>query len=156
MARRNSWIRPTIEGAPQVQTVLENLPDALAKRIVQKALIATAKPIAKRAKSLAAARIQGGGSDVVSKIKVRGQRNARRAQIMALIEAGGPLAHLLEFGTAPRYQKSGKYVGQGPALRFMTDAFNEMKGIQHAALAQELATQIEREVRRLAARGLRL
>lgn len=33
-----------------------------------------------------------------------------------------PHAHLIEYGTGPRYHKSGKHVGRGPAIPFFRQA----------------------------------
>jgi len=41
-------------------------------------------------------------------------------------------AHIIEYGTKPRYQKSGRYTGIGPAMPFFRPAVDANKGrIQH-------------------------
>lgn len=56
----------------------------------------------------------------------------------------GQLWHLLEFGTAARYHKSGKFVGVGPRLPHIFPTYRAMK----KTIRRRMANAVNRAVRR--------
>jgi len=66
-------------------------------------------------------------------------------------------AHLVEFGTADRYQqKSGKYVGRMPAKPFMRPAWDASKDATLAGIGADLWAEIQKTAARRAKRAARL
>jgi HK97 gp10 family phage protein len=65
---------------------------------------------------------------------------------------GGRHAHLVEFGTGPRYHKGGKFVGAMPAEPFLRPAFDAQAGPTVDRLKPILAAEIDKAVTRRAAR----
>lgn len=71
------------------------------------------------------------------------------------LAAGGSVAHLVEFGTGPRYQANGRYVGEMPAQPFLRPAFDQEAQPTVDRLKPILGREIEASARRRAARAAR-
>lgn len=90
-------------------------------------------------------------------------RDAYRTQGGAVVDLvlgpdlldGGRHAHLVEFGTGPRYHESGRYVGEMPAQPFLRPAFDAEAGPSRDRLKPILAAEIDKAVSRRAARAAR-
>ena len=61
---------------------------------------------------------------------------------------GAPHAHLLEFGTGPRYHKSGKFVGAVMADPFMRPAWDQHRGQMLEKLGANIWAEIEKSLAR--------
>lgn len=59
-----------------------------------------------------------------------------------------PHSHLVEFGSGPRYQRSGKYVGQMSARPFFRPAVDENKARAARIIAKGVETAIEKAAKR--------
>ena len=73
----------------------------------------------------------------------------RRAQyppntMVGLLWDGYQHQHLVEFGTGPRYQASGKYVGQMPANPFFRRSIDQARGGIKQRIANRAKGPIER------------
>lgn len=64
------------------------------------------------------------------------------------VGAHGRVSHLVEFGTGPRYHKSGKFVGVMPPQPFMRPAWDENKNAVLDSLAASLRDEIAKTVAR--------
>lgn len=90
-------------------------------------------------------------------------RDAYRTQGGAVVDLvlgpdladGGSHAHLVEFGTGPRYHKNGRYVGEMPAQPFLRPAFDAEAQPTMERLKPILMVEIEKAVQRRAARAAR-
>lgn len=143
-----------IEGAKELREALLELPKRIAKDAVRRALRKAADPIAQEAKSLAPVKT-GKLRDriAVSSTLSRRQRRQRRKQGEVEIFIGaGPSrqAHLIEFGTGPRYQRNGKYVGQIAPRPFLRPAWEGGKRQALETFSKLLWTEIEAAAKRAA------
>lgn len=130
------------KGLRDLEDVLRKLSDPRKqKAALKEALIKSAKPVAEMAKSLAPedegtlkASIGAGASLTERGKKVGRYENDKGYKINAYVGArdsgrgkrkGAPHAHLVEFGTGPRVQKStGRKVGAAPPQPFMRPAWD--------------------------------
>jgi HK97 gp10 family phage protein len=69
---------------------------------------------------------------------------------------GGRHAHLQEFGTGPRYHKSGKYVGQVSAQPFLRPAWDSYQATMLETIQTELWADLQRSIARAERRAARL
>jgi HK97 gp10 family phage protein len=90
-------------------------------------------------------------------------RDAYRTQGGAVVDLvlgpdlndGGHTAHIVEFGTGPRYLKSGKSVGEMPPDPFLRPAFDAEARLTVERLKPILRSEIDKAVTRRAARQAR-
>src|SRR5690348_15044583 len=90
----------TIEGGAQLDGLLKQLPGNVARRVAGNALRAGARVIASEAK----ARVAKKTGELAKNIKVKTEKVTRSDQRLVSVGVGGkegPLAHLVEFGSAP-------------------------------------------------------
>lgn len=66
-----------------------------------------------------------------------------------------PHAHWVEFGTGPRFHKSGRYVGVMPADPFMRPAWDLHRNGMVGSIASQLRTEIDAAVARAARRAVK-
>ena len=105
--------------------------------------------------------LRGGGSKDEA---VAALRTARRTgasietgtRITVNVGPSAPHSKLVEFGTKPRYQKSGKYVGIGPAQPFVRPAFDREKVAAVEAIKREITVEIGKSTARLEKRAAKL
>lgn len=151
-------VRVQVTGLRELERTLRMVGEKMRKKILRKAMRKGALPIAKAARARAPRdRKHEGkiakdlrGIALHRSIAVRSARKRRGGQedLSVRVTATVPHAHLVEYGTGPRYHADGKYVGQAPAQPFMRPAFEETKGQAQAIVAREIAAGIEREVRK--------
>lgn len=166
MATRGSF---RLEGFKELDAALAELPASLARgaskravgkaaRIMADAQQALANPglkdtivVSTKARNLTGlaefgAVLGSGGSAREAKQALRGARRTRGSEgtrITARVGSTSPLAHLFEFGTAPRTQKTtGRYTGVMPAEPFVRPAFDSKVGLVTSAIKAELAADI--------------
>lgn len=136
-------LRMQLVGFEDMRNALTDLPDRVAMNTVQNALIEAAEPVAEDASALAPRRTGrlARAIKVVKKLKKtaqsqsnksKGGKDSTEAHITPYGEKFGgrsaPQAHLVEFGTGPRFQKkSGKFVGNMPAQPFLRPAWDRGK-----------------------------
>lgn len=129
-----------LRGVQDALAALRELPQATEKPTVRKALVAAAVPMAEDA-AARAPRDEGDLKEAmiattrITSNQAADTRKPGRDEVRAFVgpnysrsakgKGYAPHAHLVEFGTGPRYQKStGKFVGQMPAKPFMRPAFD--------------------------------
>ncbi len=108
-----------IQGKAEFEATLQNLVKALPDEKVEPVMLEGAKTIAADVRLRAIGNIK---KAVVAKLlKKRG--NWPRSAMAAINNKKAPEAHLIEFGTSRRYQKTtGRHTGIGPAKPFFRPA----------------------------------
>lgn len=145
-----------IEGLRELDNNLAALPKATAKAVVRRGLTEQLKPVADMANAL-----WPGADDsafaVSSKLK-RGQPQPDTASGAVTVYVGStraaPHAHLREWGTAPRYHKSGKFVGAVAPVPSLGPAWDAHRAQILQGLAATLWEEMKATLARRAARGL--
>lgn len=147
MARSTSE-HARVTGMDELEKAIKALPDKLVRKELRAANRASANIIRRESKANAKARTNKKTGKLVGGFAQR-QRTYKLRRILTVIHARAPHAHLLEYGTQPRYQPNGKYVGEGPALRFMTDAYHDKKGEAAKLFKQRALEGLERQAKAL-------
>ena len=140
-----------LDGLSELETALAALPRATGNAIVRRVLREELEPVARVANSL----WPGAADDVfaVSPTLSRGQRaqeegTSREVVTMhvgARVGRGGyPHAHLVEFGTGPRYHLNGKYVGAAPAQPMLQPAWDSESRDMERDLGAKVMAEIQR------------
>lgn len=160
---RGPIARMRLVGARELEANLRELPVHLRKGAVTRSLRKVAEPIAEDAARRAETSRASGRN--ISKITVsttlsrRQRRKSRRPganeRIVYIGVRPSPIAHLIEFGTGPRFNRRGAYRGRMPALPFMRPAWDAGKMEALDKFGQMLGAEIERTAARLARRNAR-
>lgn len=76
---------------------------------------------------------------------IRASRRVQRryGQVTATVKTHAPHSHLVEYGTAPRYQEDGRYTGHINARPFMRPAWESTRRGAVERIMAELRRQIE-------------
>ena len=137
-----------LRGFKEFDRLIKELPDRVGGAVMRKVIRAGGRPLAKAYKSnLKRHKIHG--SWVGLKVK-RYKRSSVTMGIVGLKRPAGRVAHLIEFGTAPRYhKKSGKYVGAMPAYRPLTRAQHATRHAMVSAMRKKAAVEIKKEAMKL-------
>lgn len=144
-----------VTGFREIEKALAELPSSTAKGVARRAMKKELKPV----KDMAEAFWPGTGDAfrISSAIKgsQRGDSHAKRGPSVANMFVGSfePHAHLIEFGTGPRYHKSGKYVGQVSPQPMLQPAWDANKHRILEGLGKRLWDEIEKTVARRAKRA---
>lgn len=169
--------RVKLIGFAELERKLEALPGKVAKRATGKAMRTASKLVGDEIKARApgrgslaksvriqlrkrnltgladyAAVLQAGGSIGDARGALRGARsggNSEGTRVLVRVMVTAPHAHLVEFGTVPRFHKSGKSVGVMPAHPFVRPAWD---GTSMAALST-IKTTLASEIARAAKEG---
>jgi len=118
-------IKLTLTGEREIDSVLQGLKPLYNHRILQAAHADAAKPMIDRIKQLAPSK----SGKTVKSIGVTKPSMSRSSMIGEVIVGprrgrfGGRVAHLLEFGTNPRVNKSGAYRGYVSKTPFVEPGF---------------------------------
>lgn len=131
-----------IEGAGDIERALAELPRATAKAAMRRVMKKALQPVAFAAEA-SPFRIA-----ITSRLTPALRRYARKDRGPSLITLyvgpvlsdgrHAPHAHLYEFGTAPRYHKSGKYVGAQMADPFLRPAWDANRDAMLKILQREI------------------
>lgn len=148
-----------VEGLKELDRALQDMAKSTAKRTVRRAMEKSLEPVAAAARANAP-RSKGKGKHIVDSIAVssklvkaqakeaRGDRESRHLMLM-YVGPKEPHAHLVEFGTGPRYHKSsGKSVGSMPPSPFMRPAWDANSQGVLDSLAADLKAEIEKTLAR--------
>lgn len=146
-----------VSGFREMERSLAGLKRGTAKGVVRRALKKVLKPVAEMADASAFE------IAVTSALTARQRGEARRdfgrskvSMYVGPVDAfgrGAPHAHLIEFGTGPRYHKSGKYVGAVMPEPFMRPAWDAVQPVMLENLKREIWSEIEKTLARAAARA---
>ena len=109
-----------IEGLSELEAALKKVAPKIAKGALRSGLLKGARLMGIRARQNCPV-VTG---NLKKSIKWRGRRQ-RGTIVAAALMATAPHSHLVEFGTAVRYSKSGAHRGAMPPNRFMTRAMDE-------------------------------
>ena len=146
-----------IDGLRELESALKQLPRSMSKTVVRNALKKAGEPI--RAAGEANAPVAAGGLKESIQLSTTLNRNQRRGRwrlkegAEVFIGSTSPLGHLVEFGTAERYRKSGASTGVMPAQPFLTQAWDATKDEALDILKIELWRQLQKAAKRLARRA---
>lgn len=143
-----------VDGLRDLENILATLPKATAKPVIRRALTEKLKPVADMANAL-----WPGADDTAFGVSTR-LKNGRRAPETAAgavtvyvgATQSAPHAHLREFGTEPRFHKSGKFVGAVSPQPVLAPAWEANKGAILSGLAAEIRSQLDALIARRASR----
>jgi HK97 gp10 family phage protein len=155
-----------IEGLKELDAALAELPQATSKNVMRRA--------AKKALGIvidaAIPNVPVDEGALKKSMKVSTRLSKRQAALArrefktegkaAIVMYAGPSAfphaHLIEFGTKPRYQKkTGKFVGQVRARPFMRPAWDSKRAQVLVSFQSDMWTEIEKATKRLARKAAR-
>lgn len=147
-----------VSGFKEIDDLLQAMPRQLAGQGVAAGLRRALQPVA------AAARAYAPGSldtriRIAPTIKAGQQAQALekpgKGKRVMFVGATAPHAHLVEFGTGPRYHKNGKYVGIMPPDPFLRPAWDANKDQVLASLAAAIREEIGKAIGRRSARAIK-
>jgi len=154
-------VRLKVSGFRDMEKALAQLPRGTAKGVVRRVQKKTLAPVADAADAFSP-HFQ---IAVTSRLSPRQRAQARSdfagrvvtTYVGPVAQDGShaPHAHLVEFGTGPRFHKSGKYTGEMPPDPFMRPAWDMHKGSLLAKLGEHMWTEIEKTIKRRAAKAAR-
>lgn len=114
-------------GVEELLNAFDELPKAVGKAVLVDVCARAAKPIVEAAKLLAPEDPEHPGS-LKQSIGIRRWRGKKWSGVIIGPQwPAGAHGHLVEFGTGPRYLRSGKYVGRMPMKPFMRPAWDANK-----------------------------
>lgn len=154
-------------GVNELKAALAELPNAIQKRAVREALSTAAQPVADLANQKApgignlrksysvTARIIPSQRSETQRPGKDGVRVFVGANYSKAAPYYAPHAHLVEFGTGPRYQSNGKFVGQTAAQPHLRPAWEQSKVNVVATFGPLLGRQVELAAARVARRNAR-
>ena len=139
-----------IQGLDEIHRKLERLPDRLQQHVLASGNVAVARALAKDMTIRLAGTIHPFLKPVKASQDPRPAKRRTKAYRVHLIKRYAPLAHLIEFGTAPRYQKKGRYTGVMPARPFMRPALEALgqEGIEKI-WAKAAGRNVDRQLKKL-------
>lgn len=166
-------VQAKVEGWPQLKAILTDLfPEAITEQATVAALKQVVRPVISDAKTLVGT---GAGKeskraswrakgrllhirDTIRAVQARMRAGKRYIKIGGSILVGAfhPLAHLKEYGTAPRHQAGGRYTGAMPATPFMRPAWRKNEGRVFEDLGPLIWQNIQRAAKRLSRRADKL
>ena len=146
----------SVDGLRDIDNALADLPRATSKAVMRRALRKQLEPVAQTANDLWA-----GADDsafAVSEKLDRRQPRWEASPTEVVMHVGStraaPHAHLIEFGTEPRYHESGKFVGAVAPDPSLGPAWETHHRSVIAGIAEELGRELAATMARRAKRGL--
>lgn len=150
-----------VTGFRDLERALAQLPRGTAKGVVRRVAKKVLEPVRDTADSYS----EAFNIAVTSRLSPRQSGMARgdRGRSKVAMYVGpvtqdgshAPHAHLIEFGTGPRYHRSGKFVGAVSPDPFMRPAWDAHKGDMLEELGRQMWVEIEKTLARRAARAAR-
>lgn len=164
MARRAVTFH--LAGLQEFDRALAELPKAVGRQVLRRASTVVLTPVRDEARALAPRGDEGkpAGRSVATSIHVRARLKrsqargrTRRGEVETFVGSTARHAHLVEFGSGPRYQATtGRYTGQMPPHPFMRPAWDRHKDRLVRELPELLWREVYKAARRLRARSERL
>lgn len=160
MAKTNFSVKLT--GMKELKFALNELPARLQKGVIDRTLLKAAEPMHAEAQALAERATNGTGKNarklIIGKKLSDRQRGGylKKSKTMRVVYIGvqpSPLAHLIEFGTGPRYTKKGAYRGRMKPSPYMRPAWGHGHAPTLENFGKLLGIEIERAAVRLAKRN---
>lgn len=156
-------VKMKVDGFREIERALAELPRGTAAGVARRAMKKELAPIASTANAF-----WPGSSDDVFQItsklagSQRGDSVADRSRSVINLFVGAPggrfgtpEAHLIEFGTGPRYQKNGRFTGAVSPTPMLQPAWDMHKNKMLEGLGARLWDEIEKTVARRAKRAAR-
>jgi HK97 gp10 family phage protein len=157
-----------LSGFDDVEAALKELPKATSKNVVKRAMLDAAEPMVQDAKGKAPRR----EGDLAEGISATAQivssqapfsRKPGKGEVRVFVGPNykpgtpgyAPHAHLVEFGTGPRFTESGASRGQMPAEPYIRPAYDGGKHGFIDRLSQSILAEIEKAKARLARKNAR-
>lgn len=149
-----------IEGFRDLEKALADLKRGTSKGVARRSIKKVLQPVADTANAISAFDVK-----VTSKLTPRQRAGARGDFVRNVVTLyvgpvddegrGAPHGHLIEFGTGPRFHKSGKFVGAVMADPFMRPAWDMHKHDLLERLGRQVWLEIEKTLARAARRAAR-
>lgn len=149
-----------MDGFREIEKALAQIPAGTAKGVARRAMRKELQPVA----AMANAFWPGSDDDVfrITSRLARGQRGPREAASVTNMfvgapggRAGTPEAHLIEFGTGPRFQKNGRFTGSVSPTPMLQPAWDANKARILDGLGKRLWAEIESTMKRAARKKAR-
>lgn len=148
----------TISGFKEIDALLQSMPRRLAGQGVTAGLRKALQPVAAAARSYAPGSLDT-RIRIAPTIKAGQQAQSLEkpgpSRRVMYVGSTAPHAHLVEFGTGPRFHKSGKYVGIMPPDPFLRPAWDAHKDEVLANLSQAIKEEIAKAIGRRSARAVK-
>lgn len=158
-----------IEGLRELEKALSELPKATGKSVLRRVLKARAQPFDSAWRGMAPddpattgednLKTSGGVGTKLSKRQAAQHRKMFRSDRASVEMFAGPgalpQAITEEFGTGPRHQKSGKFVGQVHPHPFVRPAWDATKDAMLNGIGKDLGDEIAKAAQRLAKKRAR-
>lgn len=145
-------------GFKELDALLVSMPRQLAGQGVTSGMRRALQPVAAAARSYAPGSLET-RIRIAPTIKAGQQMQALekpgRGKRVMFVGSGAPHAHLVEFGTGPRFHKSGKYVGIMPPDPFLRPAWDAHKDKVLETLAEAIREEIAKAIGRRSARAIK-
>ncbi len=145
-----------ISGFREIDALLQSIPRQLAGQGVAAGLRRALQPVAAAARSYAPGSLDT-RIRVAPTIKAgqmaQSLEKAGKGRRVMYVGSTAPHAHLVEFGTGPRYQKSGRYTGIMTPDPFLRPAWDAHKDEVLATLATAIREEIEKALGRRLSRA---
>jgi HK97 gp10 family phage protein len=147
-----------VTGGKEIQETLALLARTTAKNVQRRGMAQALEPVASAARALAP--IDSGDLEASIGIAPRAYRARPRPDGVGVMYVGptwpqGAHAHLVEFGTGPRFHKSGRYVGAMPPDPFLRPAWDANKAQVLERLADAIRAEIAKTVGRRVKRAMK-
>lgn len=140
-----------ISGFKEIDELLQSMPRQLAGQGVTAGLRRALQPVAAAARSYAPGSLDT-RIRIAPTIKAGQQAQSiekpGKGKRVMFVGSTAPHAHLVEFGTGPRYHKSGKYVGIMPPDPFLRPAWDANKDKVLATLSEAIKEEIAKAIGR--------
>jgi HK97 gp10 family phage protein len=139
-----------IEGVEELRQILKRLPPAMGGEALKEAALEAMEPVLDKARQMVP--VKSGRLRRSLGIQIRNQSAAYidvrvGANLERALGETGPHAHLVEFGSGPRYDKDGRFVGVMPAEPFMRPAWDAESRNIEPRFQRVLAKALERYAR---------
>jgi HK97 gp10 family phage protein len=151
-----------IEGFKELEKNLLRLKTSTAKATVRRAMKKSLEPFVAEAKRQAPVDDGWLAESITIGTKLtKNQAREQRGQIdkntttVMYAGAGARHAHLIEFGTGPRYHNSGKYVGSVSPQPFMRPAWDATKRAVLMRFTEQMREEVAKSVARAARKAAR-
>lgn len=154
-------VRIKTTGFRELEKALAQLPAGTAKGVARRAMKKELKPVQDLANAF-----WPGSSDDVFQITSRisgsqmGDSLMKRGRSVVNMFVGAPggrfgtpEAHLIEFGTGPRFQKNGRFTGSVAPTPMLQPAWDARKGQMLKSLGETMWIEIEKTIARRAKRA---
>ncbi len=144
-----------IDGREDLERMLAKLPQALADQVLVEGLTRAVAPVAATARRLA----PSAPPQIIRRsIKVGRMKYGRKhrtvpGDVTIVVRAASRLAHLIEYGTGPRYTRGGAYRGHMPAKPFMRPAWQQNSARIMGDLSQFMWQALIKKVRQIGVRA---